>query len=166
MTLWHSIMNNKDRMHMETVLLDLIWWWSLFFPSLCELVLPFHSMSYYSWQAIAGGWGMSNSKNDDWTSLRLLKATASTVWAIQETRSWETRYIFSPQTSSHFRWLLSCWQLHQFPAGMLTGLPYLRWSWSHIAFNAWWCKWFWAGCVNNPVFAYLKKKAKARLQYF
>lgn len=34
---------------------------------------------------------MSNSKNDDRTSLRLLKATASTVWAIQVTRSCKTR---------------------------------------------------------------------------
>lgn len=49
-----------------------------------------HSMSYYSWWAIEGGRDMSNSKNDDRTSLRLLKA-ASTVWAIQETRSGETR---------------------------------------------------------------------------
>lgn len=37
------------------------------------------------------GGAMSNSKNDDRTSLRLLKAPASTVWAIQETRSGETR---------------------------------------------------------------------------
>lgn len=92
MTLPHRIRNNKDITHTETALLDLIRWCSLFFPpSLCEPVLPFHSMSYYSWRAIAGGWGMSNSKNDDRTSLRLLKATASTVWAIQETRSWGTR---------------------------------------------------------------------------
>lgn len=134
MTLWHSIMNNKDIMHIETVLLDWSRWWSLFFPpSLCELVVPFHSMSYYSWRAIAGGWGMSNSKNDDRTSLRLLKATASTVWAIQETRSWETRVYLQSlgRQSLLVAVVLHCWQLHQFPAGMLMGLPYLHWSRLH-----------------------------------
>lgn len=145
----------------------------VFSPSLCELALPFHSMSYYSWRAIAGGWGMSNSKNDDRTSLRLLKATASTVWAIQETRSWETRvYLQSsnkqplpvavvllaitPIPSRYVDWVtlsLLIMNIHREKLSTLDGVN------DSQLFTL-------AGCVNKPVFVYLKKKVKARLSYF
>lgn len=100
-------------------------------------------MSYYSWRAIAGGWGMSNSKNDDRTSLRLLKATANTVWGIQDTRSWETRVYLQSLNKQPLPVAVVLLAITPIPSRYVdwVTLSPLIMSTHWKAFSAWWCKW-------------------------
>lgn len=100
-------------------------------PSSCKLGLPAIPHLIIVDGQCRGGGHMSNSKNDDRTSLRLLKAPASTVWAIQETRSGKQECIFTSHKNIRFR--LPSWSdgnyINSFQYADLTalGLPSLHW---------------------------------------
>lgn len=149
MNLPHRIMNNRDVTHTETALLDLIRWCSLFFPpSLCELVLPFHSMSYYSWRAIAGGWG--DVKFKEWWPNKFAPIKSNSEHCLGNPRN---QILRNKGASSVLRQAATSGGCLSCTAGNYANSQQVCWWGGLISadhahtpwkpFNAWWCKWYW-----------------------